>query len=304
MYMEDDEKIGCKIFVILFILVFIMFCCYLSSSYKSSTSYQESHVGRLIPIDPEPSKSAMGSDSELSKSAMSSPVMASYLETQVFDSMFTIFRKAAERGSAEAQVIMGLCYKNGKGVDKDLEEAAKWFAKSANQGNVNGQYYLGVCYDHGWGVEQDKEQAVRWYTKAAEQGDPDSQHNLAVSYEDGEGVERNINEAIKWYTKAAEQGYDLSLNNLGNIYMSKGEYEKAVEYFKKAAEIGCVQSQVNIGICYEEGKGVERDDRQALWWYARAARNGSNTGYRYYIDLLKLKYPDEYNALVKKNLKK
>ena len=54
-------------------------------------------------------------------------------------------RAQAEQGDATAQYNLGVCYANGKGVEKDAEEAVKWYHKAAEQGNARAQYNLGVC---------------------------------------------------------------------------------------------------------------------------------------------------------------
>ncbi len=80
------------------------------------------------------------------------------------------YRAAAEQGDAEAQSNLGVCYKNGWGVNEDMAEAVKWFRAGAEQGYVQAQYSLGVCYENGWGVSKDIAEAVKWYRAAAEQG--------------------------------------------------------------------------------------------------------------------------------------
>jgi TPR repeat protein len=47
------------------------------------------------------------------------------------------YHKAAEQGNTIAQFRLGVCFMNGQGVAKDLEEAAKWFQKAADQGNTD-----------------------------------------------------------------------------------------------------------------------------------------------------------------------
>jgi TPR repeat protein len=49
---------------------------------------------------------------------------------------------------------------------------------------------------------------------------------------------------------------------------------KAVEWFQKAADQGLVAAQFNLGIMYENGQGVEKDDERAVEWYQRAADQG------------------------------
>ena len=88
------------------------------------------------------------------------------------------YRKAAERGNANAQCYLGYCFKDGVGVDKNYTEAVKWFRKAAEQGNDVAQVNLGVCYESGQGVVKDLAEAVKWYRKAAEQGDADAKARL------------------------------------------------------------------------------------------------------------------------------
>ncbi len=80
------------------------------------------------------------------------------------------FKKAADQGDAEAQYGLGVCYENGYGVSKDLQEAVKWYNKAAKHGLVEAQYNLGVCYGNGYGVRKDPSKAKYWYRKAADNG--------------------------------------------------------------------------------------------------------------------------------------
>ena len=52
------------------------------------------------------------------------------------------FKKFAEVGYAESQLIMGLLYYEGRGVSQDYREAVKWLTKASVQGNDDAQHYL------------------------------------------------------------------------------------------------------------------------------------------------------------------
>ena len=67
------------------------------------------------------------------------------------------------------------------------------------QGFSNAQMNLGVMYRDGRGVPENAVEAVKWYRLAAEQGRARAQNNLGVMYENGEGVSENNAEAIKWF---------------------------------------------------------------------------------------------------------
>jgi hypothetical protein len=84
----------------------------------------------------------------------------------------------------------------------------RWYRLSALQEFAVAQNNLGWMYDQGRGVERNYEEAARWYRRAAEQELPNAQFNLAAMYEAGFGVSQDINEAVRWYGKAAAQHHE------------------------------------------------------------------------------------------------
>jgi TPR repeat protein len=115
---------------------------------------------------------------------------------------FRIYRQLAESGSADAQVIVGMDYENGKGAPQSFEEAAKWYRRAAEQGQVYGQLMLGILYATGRGVPHDPEQSAKWYRRAAEQGDARGQWGLGLLYANGTGVIQDYITAYKWLNLA------------------------------------------------------------------------------------------------------
>ena len=84
-------------------------------------------------------------------------------------------RAKAEAGEATFQAYFGYLYLNGQaGLQRNYEEAFKWYHKAADQGNVQAQYNLGVMYDEGLGTPRSHEAGYFWLTLAAEKsGKPD-----------------------------------------------------------------------------------------------------------------------------------
>src|SRR5205823_5043060 len=80
------------------------------------------------------------------------------------------YRKAAENGNKSAMNNLALCYKNGKGTEKDLEKTFYWFQKAAKGDHINAQYNLALSYYNGEGTEKNLEKAFYWCQKAAENG--------------------------------------------------------------------------------------------------------------------------------------
>lgn len=89
------------------------------------------------------------------------------------------FLQAAQQGHANAQYSLGICYKFGRGLERNHKEAAAWFRKAARQGLAAAQYALGICCQNGQGVEKNLDEARFWFRQAAAQGDRDAASRLA-----------------------------------------------------------------------------------------------------------------------------
>lgn len=77
---------------------------------------------------------------------------------------------------------------------------------------------------------------------------------------------------------AAEKGDADAQFNLGHMYrigrgVTKDEYE-AVKWFRKAAEQGEAKAQNSLGVCYDRGEGVTKDDAEAVKWFRKSAEQG------------------------------
>lgn len=103
---------------------------------------------------------------------------------------------------------------------------------------------------------------VRWQLFAklrqkAIAGDTVAILEVARRYAKGKGVKRNDVEAMMWYGKVARQGNP-----------------EAANWFRDLAEKGSAQAQYNLGVCYENGEGVEKDTSEAMKWYRIASEQG------------------------------
>jgi TPR repeat protein len=98
-------------------------------------------------------------------------------------------------------------YRKGQGVVQDYAQAAAWYGKAADQGSADAQVYLGGMYEPGQGVVQDYAQAAAWYRKAAAQGSAgvslDAQLSLGKLYANGQGVKQDYVQAYMWFNLAA-----------------------------------------------------------------------------------------------------
>ena len=67
--------------------------------------------------------------------------------------------------------------------------------------------------------------------------------------------------------------------NLGIAYITGVGVERddasAALWFAQAAGQGSDTAQYNLGLCYEIGRGVEQDIDEAVEWYEQAAEQGN-----------------------------
>ena len=73
-----------------------------------------------------------------------------------------LYSPLAKDGNAEAQYILGMMYRAGRGVPHDYNEARKWYLLASEQGHPIAQFYLGWIYAKGKGVPKDNIQAYMW----------------------------------------------------------------------------------------------------------------------------------------------
>ena len=128
------------------------------------------------------------------------------------------------------------------------------------------------------GISLDLKWEICKLVEKAKLGDIDAQNNLGKCYENGRDVVQSYEKAVEWYRKAAEQGHAAAQYNLGVCYAEgRGvvqSYENAVKWYRKAAEQGEVNAQNNLGVCYDNGQGVVRNYEKAVEWYRKAAEQG------------------------------
>ncbi|MDR3182095.1 MAG: sel1 repeat family protein [Planctomycetaceae bacterium] len=195
-------------------------------------------------------------------------------------------RKAADKGIADAQLLLGKCYVLGEGVPEDFEEAAKWYRKAAQQGYAEAQFKLAQLYQTGLGVEEDLTEAAKWYRQAAQQGDEKAKENLKK-------VEEQIKPLLELLHRA-ESGnpdaqYLLSLNYCFGLHDFKQNEEKYREWVEKASENSDKNSasvQCAMGDILVDGIGVEKDRAKAAQWYRKAAEQNFAPGQCFYAQCL------------------
>lgn len=173
-----------------------------------------------------------------------------------------------------AQLALGILYDNGLGVEQDAAKAQELFDAVIAQECMEG--YLGNAYI-AYGKE-DYAAAFEYCNKASEGKEQifvaQAMSDIGTLYYYGQGVKQDYEQAIEWHEKAADLGNVSAMNELGYIYgIGEGveaDYTQALEWLKKAADLGNANAMSWLGYLYENGLGVEQDLDIAQEWYRKA----------------------------------
>jgi TPR repeat protein len=124
---------------------------------------------------------------------------------------------------------------------------------------------------------------------AADARNPRLQYQLARALEaSGKNAE-----ALALYDAAADSGYPAAMNGAARMYLRgagvAADADKAIALYGRAALLGDLAAQVNLGALYDEGNGgVHVDPATSFLWYQMAAERGepqsqAKLGYFYAI---------------------
>ncbi len=223
---------------------------------------------------------------------------------------FDQVKKAAERGDPKAMYVLGDMYAEGRGVQENFAEAAKWYRRSADAGYPEAFAGMGILSlvkamglagddesavrlahdeskkDELWRFLHDPQEypvrnqvelkeAIRWLRKGAEAGhSAESQLVLALLTSAGVGVGKDPVQAAKWMRLAATK-LPVAQVMMGAFYFHgtgvKKDYNEALRRFRDAADKNVPQAYGFLGLMYIEGHGVVQDFAEAAKWLRKGA---------------------------------
>ncbi len=97
---------------------------------------------------------------------------------QNFERAFSWYKAGAELNDPDSMNLLGIAFKEGRGVGESAEEAARCFEKAAKLGHLQGMFNYANCLFHGYGIGENRDQAISWLRKAADRGHAESRDIL------------------------------------------------------------------------------------------------------------------------------
>ncbi len=157
-----------------------------------------------------------------------------YKKSGDFKNLYKEFLGFSESGDVRIYNYLGIMRINGWGVEKNIDEAIKWFSLSANKKDIFAKSQLGSIYLFGYGVNKNYFLAKNYLTEASEGDDINAINNLGVMYANGLGVDIDKKKALFYFQKGIDKNNPVSLFNAALIIKDQNS-EKYKEYIKKAA---------------------------------------------------------------------
>jgi TPR repeat protein len=172
----------------------------------------------------------------------------------------------------------GLMYEEGIGVLKDKVAAKMHYRKGKEYSREGAILQLFSIYYGEDKLLQDYSSAFEMYQKLDEKTIPASCYNrLTKMYKKGLGVKKDESIAAQLYlriikigrdpdedNRADESVYDVALYKLGKMYLQgrgvNKDVRQALELLEKSAANNYSKSQYYLGKIYKEGQGVEKNE--------------------------------------------
>lgn len=135
----------------------------------------------------------------------------------------------------------------------DFNTAVRLIEPLAEQGNIEAEYFMGTFHMYGHGVAMDPAQATVWFKRAfghwetqARAGNPAAMVEVAGMLTAGLGVARDDKAAVEWLRKAGDMGYVDAWAELGGLYVEGAGVPKdpaqGERLLKKASRAGSARA--------------------------------------------------------------
>lgn len=205
---------------------------------------------------------------------------------------------AAARGDADAQYNLGVCYRDGVEIAKDISCAKAWFQKAESQGHHDAEYALAALYvaeanGDGTAIAQN---AVPLLKRASAANQVDARVLLGKLLYRGIGIDEDYEQAVKLWDEAAAVDNLEAKYCLGDYYYtgrglfnSGKDQDKAMKMWKEASAAGNFSASRRLGEIYAKGSGLfagGKDRGKARKYLKRAIDKGDRASMRILGEML------------------
>mmetsp|Transcript_2578 Transcript_2578/g.3718 ORF Transcript_2578/g.3718 Transcript_2578/m.3718 type:complete len:1461 (+) Transcript_2578:162-4544(+) len=177
-----------------------------------------------------------------------------------------LLKLAAKSGYAPA------CLSLAQTLQCESPDVFTWLERAAKNGSIEAMYLLGTRKTtaksqilQSTSPEVDLDETVRTIDNI---DNAEEKHNVI---EQGSKLYRK-----KWLRRAADAGHDKAMCALAYAAAAAGNATEALDWWKRASAVGSIEASFNLGVCYDNGWGMEDNHNQekAAQYFLKAARGG------------------------------
>lgn len=165
-------------------------------------------------------------------------------EYDKFKGVFILMDLVEHEDFHEAAYELALCYRDGNGVNKNIEECIRYLDIAASHGSAPAAATLGLYYIHAVEdspVKEDYAKAIRLFEMAIKATDETSLYNaiglyyLGLYYYNGQhGLKKDKKKGEDYIRLSAEKGFFPGCESYGDILSAREEFMEAISFYEKA----------------------------------------------------------------------
>lgn len=237
-------------------------------------------------------------------------------QVQKYDEAFPLLKRVCpifgvrKNKYPDGQAALAWMYENGCGTEAEDIPALNHYKIAARNGNKDGikgmvrlvikvdDPIVETCQAALEYANQSEDKELRALISTLEQKLAEAQRRVSVQveqkklkeernqlFQDGVAAHESKDyvRALSRFEKAAQMGHITAQFNVGLMYFNGVGTDvnktEALKWYMKAAEQGHTKAQCRCGMMYANGYGTAKDDAAALMWYQKAAEQGDADGY-------------------------
>ena len=193
---------------------------------------------------------------------------------------------AASQNNHQAKLLLAACLRNGISLNKNPQRAMELLNTLAtDEKNSSAQAMLGACFLTGDGAARNIPRGISFLKQAVDAGDGLAAWKMAICQRNGIGVAKDPRMVEVLFNKASDDFFPQGVEDFWKP--TALQFSEAVGIFKSMSSSGNKNALLWLGICHENGLGVNRDLNAALQFFQEAQLKGLASGQKA-IDRIKL----------------
>lgn len=196
-------------------------------------------------------------------------------------------KSEAENGNRDAMLWLARMYRDGRGTEKDLGNAAEWYRRITEKNADLANEFADVLFEIG--TPESYEEMVSVIIGHSRSGNAGATRRMGTAYRQGKGVEKDLDAAIMYQRVATCEGQKEAAGELVLALLERRTEEDVEEAFVMAScyrDYDDPDLAVHLSHMYRHGIGIEKDIDAAIEHMTFALERGHDAAKKELAELL------------------